>query len=124
MRDAVARRRMQLWVVQLKAVDAGILPGGHQSRQILRIGEEGEDAVNREGNPLLGHEREPRFSLLLLARSSAGCCWSVSHSRSVDAGLYDRATMHLRNFPPRFSVSVCGSGLVSSRQKSQPRPGW
>ena len=34
--------------------DTGLLPGGHQAREVLRIGEEGEDEVEGKGKPLLG----------------------------------------------------------------------
>ncbi len=36
--------------------DAGLLPGGHEAREVFGIGEEGEDEVGGEGKPLLGVE--------------------------------------------------------------------
>jgi len=34
--------------------DAGLLPGGHEAREVFRIGEEAEDELNWMGKPLFG----------------------------------------------------------------------
>jgi hypothetical protein len=36
--------------------NAGILPGGHEAREVGGVGEEGEDGFERVGEPLLGLE--------------------------------------------------------------------
>ena len=42
----------------------GVARRGHDPRQVLRVGEEREDALNREGNPLLKFEMMEHIQLL------------------------------------------------------------
>ncbi len=37
-------------------LDAGLLPAGHEARQVLWVGEEGEDELDGIGEPLHGLE--------------------------------------------------------------------
>ena len=37
-----------------RLVNAGLLPGGHETGQVVRVGEEGKDELVGVGEPLLG----------------------------------------------------------------------
>jgi hypothetical protein len=82
--------------LQFQAVDTSGLPCRHQPRQIHRIGEEGEDATYREGNPLFGRKRESLLSRLLLDPiPSANHCRIARHTESVD-GIREPLALRLR----------------------------
>src|SRR4051812_32946535 len=91
--------------LQFHPVDASVLPGRHQPRQVQRIGEKSEDASQREGNPLFGRERELRPSLRLEVRSSPGRRPSVMHGESVD-GIWEPQACRLRFIIQRAALTV------------------
>jgi hypothetical protein len=55
-------------------LDAGFLPGRHEAREVLRVGEEGEDVLGGEGKPLLGLEGVAHSFRYTDARTPPGWC--------------------------------------------------
>jgi hypothetical protein len=67
----------------MKFVDSGLAGGGHDARQVFRVGKERKDARQREGNPVFELELVVNSSQMFTPAKTAGLCPADSREPAI-----------------------------------------